>query len=66
MNDDRYQVNTMEMEAERTPRRTFRVWELTALYRELGLAPRVAIEAAVADLRMFPPSEFCVLQEEAA
>lgn len=66
MNDDRYQVNTMEMEAERPARRTFRVWELTAVYRELGLAPRVAIEAAVADLRMFPASDFCLLQEEAA
>lgn len=56
----------MDLEAERPARRTFRVWELTAIYRELGLAPRLAIEAAVADLRMFPTSDFCLLQEEAA
>jgi hypothetical protein len=51
---------------EQTARRTFRVWELTALYRTLGLAPREAINAAVADLRMFPASDYCALQEVAA
>lgn len=66
MNDATYMIRTFEQEAEQATRRTFRVWELTALYRAIGLAPREAIAAAVADLRMFPASEFCVLQEEAA
>ncbi len=66
MNTDPYTISTIELEAETTGRRTFRVWELTALYRVLGLEPRAAINAAVADLRMFPPSDYCLLQEEAA
>jgi len=66
MNADPYIVNTVELEAEQAPRRTFRVWELTAIYRLLGLAPREAIAAAVADLRMFPASDYCDLQEAAA
>ena len=66
MNADPYLVNTIELEAERTARRTFRVWELTAIYRLLGLAPREAIAAAVADLRMFPASDYCALPEVAA
>jgi hypothetical protein len=66
MNADQYIINTIEREVERTARRTFRVWELTALYRTLGLAPREAIAAAVADLRMFPASDYCALQEVAA
>jgi len=45
--------------------RTFRVWELTAVYRLLGIAPEAARDAAVADLRMFPAS-LVLLQEEAA
>jgi len=66
MNDESCMIQTFEQEAERAVRRTFRVWELTAMYRTLGLAPREAINAAVADLRMFPKSDFCVLQEAAA
>lgn len=66
MNDDRYLVKTIERDTESDPRRTFRVWELTAVYRGLGLAPRAAIAAAVADLRMFPASDYCALQEVAA
>lgn len=66
MNTDPYTISTIELEAETTGRRTFRVWELTATYRVLGLDPRTAINAAVADLRMFPPSDYCLLNEEAA
>ncbi len=65
MNNDNYTISTFELEAERTGRRTFRVWELTALYRALGLAPRAAIEAAVADLHMFPASDYCLIPEVA-
>ncbi len=39
-------------ETESEPR-TFMIWELTALYRKLGLAAQVAEQAAIADLRMF-------------
>jgi hypothetical protein len=66
MKDESYMIRTFEQEAEQATRRTFRVWELTAVYRFLGLEPREAIAAAVADLRMFPICDFCVLQEEAA
>jgi len=66
MNADQYIINTIELEAERTARRTFRVWELTAIYRLLGLDPRESIAAAVADLRMFPVSDYCALPEVAA
>ena len=66
MNTDPYTISTIELEVESNGRRTFRVWELTAIYRGLGLDPRTAINAAVADLRMFPPSDYCLLNEEAA
>lgn len=66
MNADQYIIDTIEPEVGWTARRTFRVWELTALYRTLGLAPREAIAAAVADLRMFPARDYCAPQEVAA
>ena len=33
--------------------RTFMIWELAVLYRQLGLAAVIAEKAAIADLRMF-------------
>ena len=33
--------------------RTFMIWELAVLYRQLGLTAAVAEKAAIADLRMF-------------
>lgn len=47
-------LNTLEDEPARPVARTFRVWELTAVYRLIGLEPAAARDAAVADLRMFP------------
>jgi len=53
MNDDPNRVTTLEQEPDAAPRKTFRVWQLTETYRQLGLAPRAAVDAAVADLRLF-------------
>lgn len=45
--------NIIENTETKTAPRTFMIWELTALYRKLGLAAQVAEKAAIADLRMF-------------
>jgi hypothetical protein len=58
-------LSTLEEELTRPAARTFRVWELTAVYRLIGLEPGDARDAAVADLRMFP-TEFTQVQEVAA
>ena len=58
-------LNTLEDELARPVARTFRVWELTAVYRLIGLAPGDARDAAVADLRMFPTA-FTPVKEVAA
>lgn len=46
---------TEDVETETQPR-TFMIWELTALYRKLGLDASDAEQAAIADLRMFNQS----------
>lgn len=64
MNTNTY-LKPLDVPATKDLPKTFMVWELTALYRRLGLVPRAAEHAAVADLRMLfehPP----VSQEAAA
>lgn len=41
-----------------TEPRTFMIWELAVVYRELGLATPVAEKAAIADLRMLHAQSF--------
>jgi hypothetical protein len=50
----------------KTEPRTFMVWEMTALYRKLGLAAQVADMAAIADLRMFASNSVQHQCQEAA
>jgi hypothetical protein len=46
--------------------RTFMIWELTALYRKLGLSTQVAEQAAIADLRMLVSTSIEQQCQEAA
>ena len=51
MNTDPYTISTIELELESHGRRTFRVWELTAIYRglvsELFYAGRRPLEVMI-------------------
>jgi hypothetical protein len=45
--------NTANNADNNTEPRTFMIWELAVVYRDLGLAAHVAEKAAIADLHMF-------------
>jgi hypothetical protein len=59
--DQKIQLKTETMAA-----RTFRVWELTAIYRLIGLEPAAARNAAIADLQIMFPASFAQLREAVA